>query len=732
MAQDGTSSNKAGRNHGRSTPRRRQITRKRKWLFRIVAATIVPVALLVLVELGLVLGGYGTASSFFTKIPGRDAYTTNQRYGWRFFPTVVARQPVPCHLPAAKADDAYRIFVLGGSAAQGIPERAFAFGRILEVMLEENYPRTKFQVVNAAMTAINSHVVREIARNCAEHDPDLFIVYMGHNEVVGPYGPGTVFAGFSGNLAAVRWSIRARSTRLGQLLRNVGVSFGGSGGAQPRAWRGMRMFERNRLHANDPRLAGTYAHFRQNLLDICDSGTSSGARVIVCTVPSDLRSTPPFASLHRADLTGSQQAAWDALYADGKDLEQASQHARAIDAYLAAAAIDDTFAELRFRLGRCYLNAGDRGKAAAQFTAARDLDALRFRADTRVNQIIREVAEQVGGGVQLVDAHAALAQRSAAVGGILGNESFHEHVHLKFAGNYAIAAALFEAVTTGAMLPQSIRGSRNGVPPSVPTQAVCARRLALSDWARVKFRKLIRDMTSDPPFTGQIDHDAAQKKRQQIVDETAARLAAPGALRAALTLHAAALDERPDDLELIRLMALILADTGAHAAAAKQWRGLLHRIPRHGRWQIELGTSLVKQGAVDEAVTLLEQGMRVLPDDLAGHVNLGNALLQLADLPAAAAHFRRVLEFEPDHFIAHSNLGVALLNMQQPDEATDHLRKALALDAGNAGAHLNLGLALSALGNDGEAADEFRQALKLNPNHTGARQALEAIQSQSP
>ena len=45
-----------------------------------------------------------------------------------------------------------------------------------------------FEVVNTAVTAINSHVVREIASDLEEIESDLWIVYMGNNEVYGPFG----------------------------------------------------------------------------------------------------------------------------------------------------------------------------------------------------------------------------------------------------------------------------------------------------------------------------------------------------------------------------------------------------------------------------------------------------------------------------------------------------------------------------------------------------------------
>ena len=727
MTQD-TKSKEPGPDKGGGPPPRRPLTAKRKWLFRGAAVSVVPVALLLLVELGLRLGGYGTTSSFFTSIPGRDAYTTNQRYGWRFFPPALARQPVPCELPAKKADGTYRIFVLGGSAAQGVPEEAFAFGRILEVMLAQSYPATRFEVVNAAMTAINSHVVRDIARHCAKYEPDLFVVYMGHNEVVGPYGPGTVFAGFSDSLTAIRGSIWLGGTRLGQLLRNLSVSVRGS--SAPTAWRGMQMFERNHVRTDDPRLEATRAHFRQNLLDICNTATATGARIAICTVPANLKGSPPFASLHRPDLTPTARLAWEQAYDKGVGAEQAGQFVEALAAFETAEALDDQFAELRFRLGRCYLGTGNAAQAKAHFLAARDLDALRFRADSRINRIVAEVAAIAPGGVELVDVAAAMATQPVVKAGIVGQEFFHEHVHLNFAGNYVVAAAVFETITSAGMLPASVREQRAGAPPALPSPQFCAERLALSNWARVRQLELILEMTADPPFDGQLDHRVTQQWRLRRMLDAAAPLAKAGTMRKDLDLHAAALQARPDDLELIRLMALLLADTGDHRAATEQWRALLERVPGHGRWQIELGTALTRQGLEAEAFDLFEQGLDVLPDDLSGHVNLGIAKMRLGDLAGAEQHFRRVLEFADDHFSALSNLGVLLLNTQRPQEAVERLRQAQALDPNSDGARFNLGLALMATESYAEAAEAFRHVLKRNPKHPGAREQLDAAQAQ--
>ena len=67
-------------------------------------------------------------------------------------------------------------------------------------MLQAQYPRTRFEVINTAIMGINSHAVRPIAAECATRDPDLFIVYMGNNEAVGFASPGPESVGLAENL----------------------------------------------------------------------------------------------------------------------------------------------------------------------------------------------------------------------------------------------------------------------------------------------------------------------------------------------------------------------------------------------------------------------------------------------------------------------------------------------------------------------------------------------------
>ena len=86
-------------------------------------------------------------------------------------------------------------------------------------------------------------------------------------------------------------------------------------------------------------------------------------------------------------------------------MKLAGSYGNALALYRKAAEIDPQFAELQFRMGDCDLALTNMIQALRDFELARDDDALDFRADTRINSIIREAAARhAGQGVYLVDA----------------------------------------------------------------------------------------------------------------------------------------------------------------------------------------------------------------------------------------------------------------------------------------------------------------------------------------
>ena len=465
----------------------------RVWTLRILVGCLAPVLLVVLVEGGLRLFGVGYATDVTVPctVQGQPASCYNLFFAAPFFPPGMIKTPQMYVIPAKKSPETFRIVVLGESAAMGDPDPAYGFSRYLEVMLRERYPEMKFEMINTGSVAINSHVVLPIAEGLSKYRPDLFIIYSGNNEVVGPYGPGTALTAGGMSLPVIRSNIFYHSTRIGQLLTQVGTP--------KREWGGMAMFMDKQVRANSPLMKYAYANFEQNLRDTIAIARKSGARVIVSTVATNLKDCAPFASEHREGLTPDALHSWSALFEEGVEKENTGAYAEALKLYRSAASIDGDYAELEFRIARCLQAVGDFDGAKEHFLRARDLDTLRFRADSQMNDINRSVAKS-SPGVELVDADALFSKESLY--GVAGSGLIYEHVHLTPPGSYLLARSIFLQIAT--QLPSG--AGQPLQPQDVPSEAECERLLAFTkhDHARVATEMLRR--LQEPPFTNQLNH----------------------------------------------------------------------------------------------------------------------------------------------------------------------------------------------------------------------------------
>jgi tetratricopeptide (TPR) repeat protein len=460
---------------------------------QIATAIIVPFLLLGLLEGSLRVFGVGFPTSLTVPctVQGHAAACYNLFFPAPFFPPGMIKLPQAYAIPAEKPPGTFRIFVLGESAAMGDPDPAYGFSRYLEVMLRERYPSMKFEVVNTGSVAVNSHVLLPIARGLAPQRPDLFILYSGNNEVVGPYGPGTALTSSGMSLPVIRASVFVRSTRIGQLLTKVG--------AQKKEWGGMEMFLDKQVPASSPLMKNVYENFGSNLRDTVEVARRSGARVIVSTVATNLKDCGPFASQHRADLKPEDLRRWSALVQQGSELENARSYAEALKAYLAAEKIDDQYAELEFRIAHSLSMLGDYPGARQHFILAQDRDTLRFRADSRINDINRAVASSVP-GTELVDAEAIFSKESP--NGIIGSELVYEHVHMTPVGNYLLARAMFLQIAS--KLP--VEAGRPTQPAGVPSEEECEQLLAFTGYDRARITGEMLQRLRRPPFTNQLNH----------------------------------------------------------------------------------------------------------------------------------------------------------------------------------------------------------------------------------
>jgi tetratricopeptide (TPR) repeat protein len=680
----------------RGTPKPGSATAVRRlWCFRLLAM-LLPLLALGLVELALRLAGYGHPTAFFLQVndQGRDMVRDNPWFGRRFFPPAVARTPRPLYLAAGKPPDTLRIFVLGESAAMGDPEPAYGFARQLERLLQARHPDQKIEVANTAMTAINSHVIRLIARDCAPREGDFWLVYAGNNEVIGPFGAGTVFGRQAPNLTVVRSVLGLKTTRVGQWLAQITHDAN-----EPKQWEGLEFFLKSQMTHDSPRLKRVYDSFAANLGDIADLGQRSGATVLLATMPVNLSDFPPLASMHRPDLRPEQLAEWQRLFSAGTQAQAAGDFAAALGDFRKAAEIDDGFAELAFQRARCEMELKQDAVAESGFRLARDLDTLRFRADSRINEIIRQTGKTKG--IPTIDADEELARDGDA-------NLFYDHVHLNFAGNYRVArlfAAEVERHWSG--------GRTNDLP--WLTEAEVARRLAYTGFDEGRVAGEMRARLRRPPFTAQSNFRA----RDERWGETIAALSTP--LAGSVSNYQAAVAAAPEDWVLHANFGRLLMTDGNISGAAIECAAVTRLLPHSAEGWANLGRLARLAGETIRAKECLQAALKLQPDSVMVHTEFGILEAAIGETENARRRFRSALRLAPGDTEARVNLGLLLAKEGDVAGAAAEYREALRWRTNSVTARVNLADLLATHGQNREALTLFEQAIALEPENPIAR-----------
>jgi cytochrome c-type biogenesis protein CcmH/NrfG len=103
-----------------------------------------------------------------------------------------------------------------------------------------------------------------------------------------------------------------------------------------------------------------------------------------------------------------------------------------------------------------------------------------------------------------------------------------------------------------------------------------------------------------------------------------------------------------------------------------------------------LGIVYLRQGNVDEAISLLQAAVDLRPDNSPAHENLAKALLQKGKVADALIHYQKLLELQPDNIEVHNIVGTALIQQRRIREGVEEWEKVLAIQPDNGNAMSNL------------------------------------------
>jgi thioredoxin-like negative regulator of GroEL len=641
----------------------------RLWLYRALAAVVFPAVLLLVLEGGLRIAGFGQSVRFLVPDANPGYFRTNPEFVSSFLPSNFELTPLNLRVSRVKRPNTVRIVVLGESAAQGVPMPAFGFAPQLRAQLRARYPGKEIEVINTGIVAINSHVVYQIAREMSGFSPDLFVVYMGNNEVVGPYGPGCAYLSEMPPLWVIRLSVFVRSTRTGQLMTAI-LGRLTRRDKEPAEWGGMSMFVNNAVSGDDPRLEAVYRNFEANLL---------------CTVASNIKDCAPFLSIHGAGLTDSELNEWGRAFNSGRiewllglagpartDLEKALR-------------LDPKYADTAFMLGSLDIQAGNMEAARSHLIDAEHWDALRFRPDPRINEIIRKVARENAASASLVDTAELLGSDPTSSAVPAGRGLFFEHVHPDWDGNYQLARSMAEGAET------VLFGAKKSGFEWLDSYQ-CAAALAYTAHERLSVLQKIAPIIQNPPFTNQLTYCEDQARLAHELARAKADKSDPEKLGRAKEEAAAASAKDPDNADLAKIEEEIDDDEGDVGGALAEARRAEELQPRNFALTTDEAIKLSRLGRYDEAESLLNKtAASSSPRELA---LMAPAYSDIFTRTGRFAEGRRYLDAE--------------ISRRPDDESLRLVRGRLAqLSSDNA-----------------SAEREFRAVLSANPSSQGALEAL--------
>lgn len=664
-----------------------------------------------------------------------------------------------------KPADAFRIFTVGGSTAYGRPyDDRVSFSGWLRELLPVADPSRKWEVVNAGGVSYASYRVAKLMEELAAREPDLFLIYSGHNEFL----ERRTYSGLIEAPQAV--------TAVGGLLSRTRLySFGAklldSGPERPSAGEplaaevdtmlahsiGPEDYERD-----DEFREQVLSHYRFNLRRMVEIARGAGAKAVLITPASSWKDCSPFKSQPAEGLgaVAVEQAA--TLREQGTRHREDGALAASLEALDAALELDPRYAETHYERARTLLELGRAVEAKAAFQRAMEEDVCPLRAFPEMNQIVREVAAETA--TPLLDFAAYVEER--APDGIPGAEQFVDHVHLHYDGYRELAMLLVDELEQLGLLTKgpdwtkgAIAGVRSRVEAGMDRMALSeamhnlARVLGwagkLEDSQRVA-RQALEELGDDAEAYNTLGRIAVSEGRREEAMEwfrkalnvrpdhpdantnLGTELSELGRVEEAIPYFEAALRAKPGYWEAHVDVGLALSSIGDSEGAIRHFRAAIDSYPSAHEAHNNLGVELVELGRLEEAVASFEQAIRWYRRYAAAYSNLGEALTRLGRLEEAERELRKAIEIGPATAIMHSNLGVVLQHSDRQDEAIECYTRALELDPAMSGALNNRAIAYLALGRDEEAIADLRRALEVDPEFARTNPQAAAILSTAP
>jgi len=591
-----------------------------------------------------------------------------------------------------KSASAYRIFCFGGSTTYGSPYRAeTAFPNWMQQILASIDSTRTYEVINAGGISYASYRIVHLVEEALQYQPDLFVLYTGHNEFLEARTYENILKQ-SPALKAARVALDKLDTY--RLLRGFVSKVRSSKDSDNSKntletevetildeSAGLDRYTRDTIQKEE-----TFDHFRFNIENIIERARANGVKIMFATVGSNLRDFSPFKSEHRPDLSEIDLASWNESYTNAQILQRQARYKDALMAYENCLQIDNQYAELVYNIACCLDKTGQFDLAKRYFDTAQELDICPLRAPDAINSMITESCSHHD--VPVVNMEAEFENLSP--NRVPDNTWFIDHVHPTIEGNQIIAERLVERMQIEGWALSNIVLNHSDLSPM--------------------YAKFLASLPNDYYLDGLIN--------------LAKVLGWAGKDQEKLAILTANADKLAGFFEYHAMMGTSALRVGKFDEAIEHFRASIRLNPGYVSGYTNLGFAQEMSGSPDEAQNFYTQALSMNPEDYVARANVARIYFIKNEFDEAVVEYKKAVALNEDYAVARQGLGVVYFKQGNAARALEELNEAVRLDPNYAEAYYDMGLVYLETRRMDDAMVQFQKAIKIDPFYADAYSSL--------
>lgn len=346
-----------------------------------------------------------------------------------------------------KLKNQLRIFTVGGSTCYGRPyDDATSFSGWLRLLLPRASAAKTCEVINAGGISYASYRVARVMEELIQYEPDLFIIYCGHNEFL-EHRTYTGLRDSSSALTAVG-SLLSHTRTYSAMRKIITGSSASAPSSSGTAYQlpgevvtlldgsvGPRDY-----HRNETLKRQIQQHYELNLRRMVQIARDAGSQVLLIVPASNLKDMSPFKMEFGKKTTPRQRQEVRQFMQSADRSAMAQRWDEALACVDSALQLDSGNAAALYRRGQILYELGRYRESRAAFESAVDEDVCPLRILPGMQDLVRRVAADLDVG--LVDFASILDEESEH--GIPGSDFFLDHVHPTIRSNRLLALAIVD------------------------------------------------------------------------------------------------------------------------------------------------------------------------------------------------------------------------------------------------------------------------------------------------